>query len=159
MALSVMGRYKPEQVRWHYEHGLVLQSIYAVGTAVGNNDYRGWVKMMYDTKIMDDGIPTGKPNSILIRLMPEKCFFSCMRIRSRKNTERRLKHCVINCGTTREQRQMGFGTSKSIRGRCGSTGFIWLSLFTPRTPPMLIELEALPTFFSDDARVILKRVE
>jgi unsaturated rhamnogalacturonyl hydrolase len=55
MALSVMGRYKPEQVRWHYEHGLVLQSIYAVGVTVGNNDYLDWVKMMYDTKIMEDG--------------------------------------------------------------------------------------------------------
>ena len=31
MARSVMNRYKPENVLWHYEHGLVLQSIYAVG--------------------------------------------------------------------------------------------------------------------------------
>ncbi|GHT74940.1 family 88 glycosyl hydrolase [Spirochaetia bacterium] len=55
MALSVMKRYTPEQVRWHYEHGLVLQSIWAVAGRVHNDEYRRWVKSMYDTKIMDDG--------------------------------------------------------------------------------------------------------
>jgi unsaturated rhamnogalacturonyl hydrolase len=54
-ALSVMKRYTPEQMRWHYEHGLVLQSIYAVADTVNNDEYRQWVKSMYDTKIMDDG--------------------------------------------------------------------------------------------------------
>ncbi|MDL2229262.1 glycoside hydrolase family 88 protein [Treponema sp. OttesenSCG-928-L16] len=55
MADSVMGRYKPEQVQWHYEHGLVLQSIYAVGLRSGDPKYGEWVRMMYDTKINDDG--------------------------------------------------------------------------------------------------------
>jgi unsaturated rhamnogalacturonyl hydrolase len=55
MALSVMQRYMPEQVKWHYEHGLVLQSIYAVAEKVNNEAYRQWVKTMYDTKILADG--------------------------------------------------------------------------------------------------------
>ncbi|MDR1748359.1 MAG: glycoside hydrolase family 88 protein [Spirochaetaceae bacterium] len=77
MALSVMNRYKPEQVKWHYEHGLVLQSIYAVGAAAGNNDYCGWVKMMYDTKIMEDGrIDTYRENEFnLDQINPGKMLF------------------------------------------------------------------------------------
>ncbi|MDR3334737.1 MAG: glycoside hydrolase family 88 protein [Treponema sp.] len=59
MALSVMNRYEPGQVIWHYEHGLVLQSIYAVGKKTGNPDYCRWVKMMYDTKIRADGTIAG----------------------------------------------------------------------------------------------------
>jgi unsaturated rhamnogalacturonyl hydrolase len=55
MALSVIKRYMPEQVKWHYEHGLVIQSIYAVANTVNNDDYRRWVKSMYDTKIKNDG--------------------------------------------------------------------------------------------------------
>ncbi|MDR2484246.1 MAG: glycoside hydrolase family 88 protein [Treponema sp.] len=55
MALSVMNRYKPEQVKWHYEHGLALQSIYMVGEKTGNSEYGRWVKAMYDTKIRADG--------------------------------------------------------------------------------------------------------
>ncbi|MDR3284195.1 MAG: glycoside hydrolase family 88 protein [Treponema sp.] len=55
MALSVMNRYTPEQVQWHYEHGLVLQSIWAVGKAYKKTGYGAWVKTMYDTKIMSDG--------------------------------------------------------------------------------------------------------
>jgi unsaturated rhamnogalacturonyl hydrolase len=51
MARSVMSRYSPEQVRWHYEHGLVLYSIYALGKP----DYCAWAKTMYDTLIMEDG--------------------------------------------------------------------------------------------------------
>jgi unsaturated rhamnogalacturonyl hydrolase len=59
MALSVMGRYGPEQVRWHYEHGLVLTSIYAVARRQDNDEYRRRVKALYDTKIMDDGSIAG----------------------------------------------------------------------------------------------------
>ncbi|GHV93159.1 glycoside hydrolase 105 family protein [Spirochaetia bacterium] len=59
MALSVIKRYTPDQVKWHYEHGLVIQSIYAVANTVDKggaaDDYRRWVKTMYDTKIQDDG--------------------------------------------------------------------------------------------------------
>lgn len=35
---------------WHYEHGLVLQSIYAV-----DKKFEPWIKSMYDTKINEDG--------------------------------------------------------------------------------------------------------
>ncbi|MDR2149421.1 MAG: glycoside hydrolase family 88 protein [Spirochaetaceae bacterium] len=51
IARSVMNRYRPEQVRWHYEHGLVLYSIYALGKPA----YCQWAKAMYDTLISEDG--------------------------------------------------------------------------------------------------------
>ncbi|MDR2259190.1 MAG: glycoside hydrolase family 88 protein [Treponema sp.] len=56
MALSVINRYTPDQVRWHYEHGLVLQSIFSLGEQTGNTDYCRWVKTMYDAKVSDSGI-------------------------------------------------------------------------------------------------------
>ncbi|MDR1470385.1 MAG: glycoside hydrolase family 88 protein [Spirochaetaceae bacterium] len=62
MALSVMKRYPPDKVRWHYEHGLMLQSVWAVGKAVLNGEenaygsaYGAWVTLMYDTKIDGKG--------------------------------------------------------------------------------------------------------
>ena len=55
MSRSVINRYTPEQVKWHYEHGLVMQSIYAVGKKYGITDFSSWLKTMYDTKINDDG--------------------------------------------------------------------------------------------------------
>ncbi len=55
MSRSVIGRYLPSQVKWHYEHGLVLQSIYAVGKHYGIDEFAPWVKIMYDTKINPDG--------------------------------------------------------------------------------------------------------
>jgi len=55
MALSVMNRYRPEQVEWHYEHGLLLQSIFILGERTGNDETCRWVKAMYDTKVTDNG--------------------------------------------------------------------------------------------------------
>src|SRR5574344_714251 len=55
MARSVMNRYTPSQMLWHYEHGLVLQSIYAVGNEYNETEFAPWVKSMYDTKIQEDG--------------------------------------------------------------------------------------------------------
>jgi unsaturated rhamnogalacturonyl hydrolase len=56
MALSVIRRYGPEDMRWHYEHGLVIQSIYAAAPAgESGEEIRRWVQAMYDTKIADDG--------------------------------------------------------------------------------------------------------
>ena len=55
MALSVMGRYAPEQMQWHYEHGLVLQSIFLVGERSGQDEYARYVQTMYDTKITPQG--------------------------------------------------------------------------------------------------------
>ncbi|GHV94393.1 glycoside hydrolase 105 family protein [Spirochaetia bacterium] len=55
MALSVMNRYKPEQMLWHYEHGLTLQSIFLLGELTGQEEFCRYVQSMYDTKITDDG--------------------------------------------------------------------------------------------------------
>ena len=55
MSQSVINRYKPAQVKWHYEHGLVMQSIYAVGKKYGFTNFLAWLKIMYDTKVNEDG--------------------------------------------------------------------------------------------------------
>lgn len=55
MARSVMSRYSPSQVQWHYEHGLVLQAVWEVAETVGDRGMKDWVLSMYDTKIRDDG--------------------------------------------------------------------------------------------------------
>jgi unsaturated rhamnogalacturonyl hydrolase len=55
MARSVMKRYKPEQMQWHYEHGLVLQSIFLKGQRTAQEDLCNYVKSMYDTKITAAG--------------------------------------------------------------------------------------------------------
>jgi len=55
MAQSVMKRYKASDVRWQYEHGLLIQSIYAVGKAVNDRTYKTWAKTMYDALIEEDG--------------------------------------------------------------------------------------------------------
>jgi unsaturated rhamnogalacturonyl hydrolase len=61
MARSLMKRYTPEQVLWHYEHGLALQSVWAAGDALHDDHalhdsaFHAWVKAMYDTKIDADG--------------------------------------------------------------------------------------------------------
>jgi unsaturated rhamnogalacturonyl hydrolase len=55
MALSVMRRYTRDEVKWHYEHGLVLQSVWIAGGAAREPSFRAWVKAMYDTMIDGDG--------------------------------------------------------------------------------------------------------
>jgi unsaturated rhamnogalacturonyl hydrolase len=55
MVRSVMERYRPEQVQWHYEHGLVLQSIFLKGRRTAREDLCSYVKSMYDTKITAAG--------------------------------------------------------------------------------------------------------
>jgi unsaturated rhamnogalacturonyl hydrolase len=50
-----MKRYTPEQVKWHYEHGLVLQAILKTADFLDNPTYRAWVKSMLDTKITENG--------------------------------------------------------------------------------------------------------
>jgi unsaturated rhamnogalacturonyl hydrolase len=55
MTLSIMKRYTPEQVKWHYEHGLVLQAILKTADFLDNPTYRAWVKSMLDTKITENG--------------------------------------------------------------------------------------------------------
>ncbi len=77
MAQSVTNRYGPAQMLWHYEHGLVLQSIYALGKALRNDEYLSWVRKMYDTKINDDGsINTYKKDEFnLDQINPGKLLF------------------------------------------------------------------------------------
>jgi unsaturated rhamnogalacturonyl hydrolase len=58
IALSVMKRYTPEQARWHYEHGLVLQSVYNTGVFLNKPEYTKWVKAMFDAMIREDGVIT-----------------------------------------------------------------------------------------------------
>ncbi|MDR0723455.1 MAG: glycoside hydrolase family 88 protein [Treponema sp.] len=81
MAYSVMNRYTPAQVKWHYEHGLVLQSIYAVGKHTGNPQYCSWVKAMYDTIVSADGTIRGyrEAEYNLDQINPGKTLFSLYR--------------------------------------------------------------------------------
>jgi unsaturated rhamnogalacturonyl hydrolase len=51
MAESVISRYGPRQVQWHYEHGLVLQSIFLLGQEAKQDNYCRYVKEMYDSMI------------------------------------------------------------------------------------------------------------
>jgi len=55
MAESVMNRYGPGRVQWHYEHGLALQSIFLLGRNTENDNYCRYVKEMYDSMISPDG--------------------------------------------------------------------------------------------------------
>lgn len=55
MGHSVIQRYTSDQMLWHYEHGLVLQSIYAAGKECSEPSFASWVQTMYDTKIAQDG--------------------------------------------------------------------------------------------------------
>ena len=77
MARSVMGFYRPEEVRWHYEHGLVLQSIFLLGQRTGRDDFCDYVKSMYDTKITPTGeILTYRENEFnLDQVNPGKVLF------------------------------------------------------------------------------------
>jgi unsaturated rhamnogalacturonyl hydrolase len=55
MAMSVMNRYGPGQAQWHYEHGLVLQSIFLLGRKTGQDKFRHYVKEIYDSLLGSDG--------------------------------------------------------------------------------------------------------
>jgi len=50
-----MCRYEPRQFQWHYEHGLVLQSIFLLGQRAEQDKYCRYVKEMYDTVIGSGG--------------------------------------------------------------------------------------------------------
>ena len=77
MARSVMGRYRPEEMRWHYEHGLVLQGIFLLGQQTGREEFCSYVKSMYDTKIEPGGgILTYRENEFnLDQVNPGKVLF------------------------------------------------------------------------------------
>ena len=55
MAKSVVARYKPVMMRWHYEHGLVIQSCLAVGKSYDQAELLDWAYEMYDPLIACDG--------------------------------------------------------------------------------------------------------
>ena len=77
MAQSVMSRYRPEQMQWHYEHGLVLQSIFLAGQKAGREEFCRYVQSMYDTKITPNGeiISYRKDEYNLDQLNPGKTLF------------------------------------------------------------------------------------
>ncbi|MDR2543865.1 MAG: glycoside hydrolase family 88 protein [Treponema sp.] len=77
MAQSVMNRYEKAQMLWHYEHGLVLQSIFHLGLKTGNEEFCSYVKTMYDEKITPSGdILSYKENEYnLDQINPGKVLF------------------------------------------------------------------------------------
>jgi len=77
MAWSVMNRFGPEDLRWHYEHGLVLQSIFLLGVKTGQEELCSYVKSMYDTIITLQGEILGYSESEynLDQINPGKVLF------------------------------------------------------------------------------------
>jgi unsaturated rhamnogalacturonyl hydrolase len=55
MVRSVMNRYRPGQMQWHYEHGLVLQSVFLCGERTGQDEFPRYVREMYDAAITPQG--------------------------------------------------------------------------------------------------------
>jgi len=55
IACSVMDRLKPPDMKWHYEYGLVLQSIFLLGLKTGDDKFCDYVKSMYDSVIGSEG--------------------------------------------------------------------------------------------------------
>ncbi|MBJ2357080.1 glycoside hydrolase family 105 protein [Sphaerochaeta sp. S2] len=55
LAESVVSRYKPSQMRWHYEHGLVIHSCLLVGEAYDREEMFQWAYSMYDPMVEKDG--------------------------------------------------------------------------------------------------------
>jgi unsaturated rhamnogalacturonyl hydrolase len=108
MARSVMNRYGPEEMRWHYEHGLVLQSIFLLGQHAGQEEFCRYAKLMYDTKISPEGeilsyneneynldqINSGKPLFLLYKKYGEEKYRIAI-----ENLRRQLKsHPRTNSG-------------------------------------------------------------
>ena len=73
----MIGRYRPDQMQWHYEHGLVLQSIFLAGQRTGQEEFCRYVKDMYDTKITHNGNITSyrKDEFNLDQINPGKTLF------------------------------------------------------------------------------------
>ncbi|MGE4452965.1 MAG: glycoside hydrolase family 105 protein [Sphaerochaeta sp.] len=55
LAESVISRYKPSQMRWHYEHGLVIHSCLLVGEVYNREEMFQWAYSMYDPMVAADG--------------------------------------------------------------------------------------------------------
>jgi len=59
MARTVMEAYTPDRVVWHYEHGLVLQSLFALASRQEDQEMLSWVKSRMDLLIREDGTIRG----------------------------------------------------------------------------------------------------
>ncbi|MCR5289949.1 MAG: glycoside hydrolase family 88 protein [Treponema sp.] len=81
ISLSVQKMFKPEQFIWHYEHGLLLQSVYAVSKIYNRLDLQQWVQSVYDGFITPDGdIKTYKKEEYnLDQINPGKYFFDAFK--------------------------------------------------------------------------------
>ena len=55
MANSVKSYYRPGDMKWHYEHGLVLYASLRAGNHYGDDSIYPWVYSMYDRLIGEDG--------------------------------------------------------------------------------------------------------
>ncbi len=55
MARSVKARYAKGMMRWHYEHGLVIQACLEVGQHYHQEEFSSWAYGMYDPLISHDG--------------------------------------------------------------------------------------------------------
>lgn len=55
MARSVARRYTKDMMRWHYEHGLVIQACLAVGETLHLQEFYPWAYGMYDPFVAADG--------------------------------------------------------------------------------------------------------
>ncbi|KGE72768.1 glycoside hydrolase family 88/105 protein [Spirochaeta lutea] len=59
LAASVMKRYSPEKALWHYEHGVLMQSLLALGLEVEDQSYEDFVVLRMQTLVTEGGeIPT-----------------------------------------------------------------------------------------------------
>ena len=77
MAELVMARNRPSQMKWNYEYGLVLQSIFLAGLKTGRDEFCRYVKSMYDAVGTDKGeILTYRENEYnLDQINPGKTLF------------------------------------------------------------------------------------
>lgn len=55
MAESIISYYHPGMMKWNYEHGLVIMSIYEIGKKYNRPDFIEWAVSMYDGVIAEDG--------------------------------------------------------------------------------------------------------
>ncbi len=92
MAKSVINRYQPAQMQWHYEHGLVITAILEVGEHYRQTSFFDWAYSMYDPFIKEDGTikdyRAGEYNLDMINA--GRNLFSCTRKPENGGSSRRL---------------------------------------------------------------------
>ena len=55
MAESIISYFHPGMMKWNYEHGLVVMSIYEIGKRYSRQEFIDWAIAMYDGVIAEDG--------------------------------------------------------------------------------------------------------